>query len=169
MLVFRSSKNNEISGRTAIQKLIYFSMSYLGIPGDFVPHYFGPFSSSVDSTLAQLVSMGLVNEKAVLIDNERKMYHYVMTKDGLIYSNKIAKKHARKMKKIIQITEAFENIGGGDRITKFACAAKVHYLAKGNRFLDINTAIKEAKSLGWQLNESEIVRAADTIKKLATR
>jgi uncharacterized protein YwgA len=168
MLVFHSSKNDRINGRTAIQKLVYFSTSYLGIPTDFIPHYFGPYSALVDSTLGQLVSMGLVEERAFLTDNGRKMYQYVITSDGLVYAKKLFKKYRTKVKTIKKITEAFENIGG-DRINRLACAAKVHYLAKGNRFLDINTVITEAGSHGWLLNESEIVRAADTIKNLASR
>ena len=65
--------------------------------------------------------MGLVAERAVLMDNGRKMYQYVTTNDGIIYSRKVASKHASKFKKIRKITEAFETIGG-DRINRFACA-----------------------------------------------
>ena len=147
---------------------MYFSMSYLGLKGDFIAHYFGPYSASVDSILGQLVSIGLIEERAILTDNSRKMYHYNLTPDGQLYSRKLAKKHDKKMKVINKITDAFENIGG-NRITRFACAAKVHYLAKGNRILTIDSAINEAKSLGWHLSESEIVNAAQTIKSLASR
>jgi hypothetical protein len=143
-------------------------LNYLGIPADFIAHYFGPYSASVDSTLGELVSMDLLKERAYFMENEKKLYQYIITDTGLKYSKKLAKKNSKKLKIINKITDAFENIGE-NKINKFACAAKVHFLAKGNRYVDIDTVIKEAGSHGWVLNESEIVRAADTIKKLASR
>jgi uncharacterized protein len=168
ILILAASEDNRINGRTAIQKVAYFCVNSLNIDNDFIPHYFGPYSASVDSALGRLVSFALVHEVPVLTQNGRTMYYYSLTTDGLTYSRKLITIFRAKYRVIKKVVGAFEKIGG-NRINRLACAAKIHYLARVNRDLTVESAIQQAKSLGWELNEKEIINAVNTLKSLPTR
>lgn len=166
ILILTASTDKKINGRTAIQKLVYFCVNSLKLENDFISHYFGPYSSYVDATLNRLVSLGLVDEKPILIQNGRRMYSYSLTQDGLFYSKKLLTDNKRNYTAIKKIVSIFEKLEG-NRINRLSCAAKIHYLARINKGLTIESAIEKAKSLGWELNEKEIINAVKTIKNIS--
>lgn len=165
ILVISASKENQINGRTSIQKIVYFCVNTLNLENDFIPHFFGPYSSSVDVTLNNLISFGLLYETPISIKNGRRMYSYSLTQDGLKYSKKLMNNNKRVLKKIQKIVGIFEKLGK-NRINLLAFAAKVHYMAQTQEKLTVDSAKEKAKSLGWDLNEREIILATDIAKKI---
>lgn len=166
LILHASTDNNRIDGRTTIQKIGYFVSSRLGIDNGYFPHYFGPYSPIIASNLQNLVSLGLVAEDAVLTQNERKMYSYSLTEDGKTYANSIIPKLKRQFKIVKNVVDRAQVISG-NRINRLSAAAKVHYLAShSDTALTLSSAIEMAKSLGWNLEENQIISGAKTLRKM---
>jgi len=171
MLILESASTGDgkINGRTTIQKIAYFSVSGLGIENDYMPHYFGPYSPSISSSIEELISIGFVEDKLIITNKGRKMYSYFLTDDGKVYSFNLAKKFKTAFSKIKEIVDSVEQISG-DRINRISCAAKIHYLSRNSREknLDIKSALTKAKSLGWDLGEKQIIKGIETLQNLKT-
>ncbi len=166
LILHASSDCNRIDGRTTIQKIAYFVSSSLKIENGYFPHYFGPYSPLIASNLQHLVSLGLVAEEAILTQNERKMYSYYLTQDGKTYAKSIIPKFRQQLKKIVKVVES-ANVISSDRINRLASAAKLHYLlSHSERMLNVSSSIDMAKSLGWNLEEQQILMGARTLTKM---
>ncbi len=166
LILHASSDNSRIDGRTTIQKISYFASSHLKTDYGYFPHYFGPYSPTIASSLQQLVSLGLVAEESVLTQNERKMYSYSLTEDGKTYAKSIVPKFKPQFKTIKKVVDSAQVING-HRINRLSAAAKVHYLTShSNGILTVSSAIELAKSLGWNLEEKQILTGAKTLGRM---
>lgn len=167
ILILHASKDcNRIDGRTTLQKVAYFASNSLKTDYGHFPHYFGPYSPIIAQNLEQLASLGLISEEAVITAKERKMYSYSLTDDGKTYADSLVKRYKKQYQQIKKIVDSVSNIGG-DRISRLSAAAKVHYLATHSREkLTIKTAIEKAQSIGWNLEESQIVGGAKTLIRM---
>ena len=74
LLTLRYSKEELIAGRTLLQKTLYFinfinQKEKLGIEFvpdiEFVPHYYGPYSTQITDEIASLHAAGIVQEDVV--------------------------------------------------------------------------------------------------------
>lgn len=166
LLILQASDDCQIDGRTTIQKIAYFAVCNLKIDNDFIPHYFGPYSTQILSSLEELVSLRLVEERATITHNDRKMYSYRLTEDGRAYSSSLLKTYKREFLTIKKIVDCVKEIRG-DRTTRLSCAAKIHYLSTATKEkLTLQSAIEKAKSLGWNLGEKQIISAISTLHSM---
>lgn len=104
------SPNEEIRGRTRFEKMIYLAKE----TGDadfsyyFVPYHFGPYSADLMNDVKTLKRFRQISEKSVPLDEERTIYLYSLTDEGLELAQKIEKevnkKDLAKFKKFIQKT-----------------------------------------------------------------
>ena len=160
--------SDQVNGKTSIQKIAYFSVSSLGIDNDFKPHYFGPYSHQITSSVEELISLGFVEEKVAFTQNKRKMYSYSLTQDGKLYSSKLSKTLKNIFQEIKKIVDSINQIQQ-DQINRLSCAAKIHYLnniTKSNK-IDIDTAIKNARKLGWNMNEQQIINGKNALENIS--
>src|SRR2546428_11435708 len=125
-----------LEGRTKIQKLSYFISKTGSYPVEFGPHYYGPYSSEVDSALQTLVSFGLL-EETVRTPNlsdpqtvvfEPKFYNYSLTEKGReVLENRFAKDDKERLR-IRELVEKMRRTMNGLQTNTLSAAAKIDFI-----------------------------------------
>jgi uncharacterized protein YwgA len=155
-------------GRTLLQKIIYFYSVLLKEDFGYQPHYYGPYSTTVDNTIKNLKSLGYLNESVDTwgIDNrgfEKKKYKYSLSGDGAYLLDYLSKDNLKVREEIGKIFfKLKENIDLTDT-NSLSIAAKTFHIISHNSSSEIDEkAIKEeAKNIGWNVKEDEIVEATN--------
>src|SRR5207249_5408194 len=98
------ANNGTIDGRTAIQKLAYFSK--IKIPsldvGVFRHYFYGPFSREVALGLEDMTGFSFLEER-VLPGYQYEGYSYSLTKDSKKIADGVTKHYQKESKKIAEI------------------------------------------------------------------
>src|SRR5690242_13150710 len=108
-----------IEGRTLLQKRCFFVALLLKQDElyGFRAHYYGPYSPTIDETLAQLVSLGLVDERrhAFGITGsegfEIRRHDYGLTPDGEAVVGLFREEHATLYKQVEKAAETIVEAG----------------------------------------------------------
>lgn len=155
------SKENNIRGRTAVQKITYFVSVLLGIDLGFFPHYYGPYSRQVASTLEGLVDLDFIEDCMTYTNLNRVMHSLKLNDDGKKLSEPIIQNNKEEAKKIKFVVKKCDTYGQNYDILSWA--AKIHWILK-EKGTPINEyeIISLAKSYDWKLTQEEI----DSAKKL---
>ncbi|WP_424358369.1 hypothetical protein [Methanocella sp. MCL-LM] len=174
ILMTIDSTGGEISGRTAIQKLIYFESLVLDINACYQPYYYGPYSGEVAGGTQSLVSLNFVKEEIDYKESRKfnssedwKKYSYKLSDDGKTVLQSIKEKNESNydlIKKVVEICKRETRMD----IHKLSCAAKVHYLT--NNCTPAPGSLEKiqqyAECHGWQLSDDDIIEASDLIAAL---
>ena len=62
ILTIINHNKGKFSGKTLLQKTIFFLNELLELGISFKPHYYGPYSSDVASSIADLTALGFLEE-----------------------------------------------------------------------------------------------------------
>ncbi len=164
--------NKSIQGKTLLQKKIYFIGILVNEDFGYKPHYYGPFSAKVDEALDDLIAARLVREhieKFTAIDEYgfgMRRYNYTITDDGeMVFNEEIV----NKLPQYESIKKTVEQIESAGKLEYFdlSIAAKAYYiLRKENRPKTNSQIINEARSLGWNIEESHLKKAVSFLGKL---
>ena len=165
-----SAKGNTTVGRTAIQKLVYFSCQKiygLDIP-PYTPHYYGPFSPGVGQALAKLVSYSFVSE-AVIPGMLYGGYSYSLTDDGIKISENTKKDHRDKFDKIGSIVRTCQTFCDLEAVS-LSYASKIYHMLnsqdEGEDELSFDNAVEKAKRIGWKVSPPDVRQGAELLEKL---
>lgn len=160
LVITASSEQNMLIGRTMLQKLCYFILNKLDIENDFVPHYYGPYSPTITKMLGDLIEVKLIEEVNSLTENNRNMYAYFLTEDGMEYSNNLMSEYPQiynEAEKIIQNLI----IAPGDKIETISYAAKIHYINKKKNNIISYKKMSEtdvpSNIYGWNIKNNELM------------
>lgn len=160
-----------ISGRTTLQKKVYFLGVMLGENHGFNPHYYGPYSARVAEANSELKALNYLREEINVYGCnhqgfEMAKYDYFLTEDGQKLLERKKKQYPKKWKKIFNFTNAIE--GAGDlSYMEMAIAAKAYYILTREGGTATKETIKSvAKNLGWSIKETELDRAIDFLDKI---
>ena len=165
ILSILDANGGKVSGRTAIQKLVYLvgCLDPSLKVADYRPYYYGPFSRNVATSLGYLVVDGLVYEtRNPGLDNGGYTYHLTREADATVET--IAKDNGKACD-IIKDTVTKSAAACGLNVSSLSFAAKVHYICteEGGTF---ETATKHAESLGWDMNEEEAAAGRKVLERL---
>jgi uncharacterized protein YwgA len=163
LFVLDNSKK-PLRGKVKLQKLIYFISEKLGLKYDFRPHYFGPYSSVVDSCLRDLLGLGFVkesyfgfgylNDKGFVVGR----YDYGLTKDGKQVLETIKKEKIDEHDEFERTIKSFEPLP--DYLI-LSIAAKLNYLIKEKGgHITISQFNEEAEKLNWGKISAKSIGAA---------
>jgi uncharacterized protein len=164
---------DKIVGRTTIQKLIYFEVVFDLVAAKYRPHYYGPYSSEVASTIQELAALGFIEEKietrettGYTVSDEWKRYCYKLTEDGLSFLGVVRNEDPGDYDNILKIVETCKKRSQlNPQILSWA--AKVHYIASHEkRVMEFKEIISNAKEFKWNLTEENIGVAVDLLKDL---
>ncbi|MCK5643288.1 MAG: hypothetical protein KAJ19_20940 [Gammaproteobacteria bacterium] len=160
-----------ISGRTALQKKVYFLGVMLGENHGFNPHYYGPYSAQVAEANSELKALNYLREDVHVYGwnhrgFEMAIYDYSLTEDGQKLLDRKKKQYPEKWRKISNFTTAIE--GAGDlSYMELAIAAKAYYILTREGGMATKETIRSvAKNLGWSIKEMELDRAIDFLDKI---
>ena len=156
------------SGRTRMQKVVFFLSRQLRVSVPYSPYYYGPYSEQVAASLDSLVARGLVEEKVRPFPSqgpfEGKEYTYTLTDDGKAVLEAIRQRHPDEYERADrQISKLLQD----DPSTRaLAVASKVLTAAKRSKQPVGRRELREhAASLGWAVSEDDVRDGVDLLVK----
>lgn len=159
------------SGRTLLQKRAFFVALLSKVdPGlDFDAHYYGPYSSTVDNTIAQLKNMGFIREETndfgVMSGGfEMRRYDYQLTEQGEQIAKSLATfpESQKILHSVSKIVEA-----GDPNYVELSIAAKAYFIiSKQNRPMSVPEITKEAGKYNWSIGEQSVSKAVNFLLTL---
>ncbi len=165
--VVANRPKQRLTGRTLLQKTLFFLNELEGLGIRFRPHYYGPFSDEVTNATASLVARGALHELAesfVFPDDpfEARRYTYQLTDLGkAMMESQPAEETACEShcETIWQESTDYNEL---------AAASKLYYiLSKDNERCFAYDAIREkAKGLGWDLTKEQLEKAVSLLQTL---
>ena len=156
LLSVLGSSSAPVDGRTAIQKIAYFSSIKTEVDLGYKPHFYGPYSPVVSGLLENLVAMGFIEERARLTSHDRTMYSYSLTDDGVRLVDDIRRRETSKLSTIHRVVDRCERIAGNS-ISVLSWAAKVYFLlSQRGQEISYREAEEAGKRFGWNLSRKEI-------------
>lgn len=170
-------KGQKIPGRTALQKISYFTNEVLHSSIAFKPHLYGPFSPEVAASSDVLVSACLLREEIERgsfvksgKEQEWTRHTYSLTDDGKKYCTWLANKPdliepEAKVREVVLKLKAETDLDP-DILSKLA---KVHFIRKTCGIDAPSPAIisKAARKYGWNVPVGVVRQSLITIDRLA--
>ena len=162
--------NKTFTGRTLLQKAVYFVNEMADCGVYFKPHYYGPYSSDVAVALENLVSIGFLNETEERFSpdwnvwGEVRRYTFKLTSEGTEIIKKI--KGTPEYKQIKKILKNLDRFKVAHDYNKLSQAAKIYHIVKSNGKVTVRKIKKEASALGWDLKDSAINEMSSFLEKL---
>ena len=178
VLLTYSAFSNKISGKTMLQKKVYFTGVLSGKIETlkYKPHYYGPYSSEVDHANNELKSFGYIEETTSTwgispSGFENIKYDFKLTEVGIKIAEKKKKEFPGEWTQIKHAVEKIANAGDISYIS-LSVAAKAYYILTQREGKMSLKEIKEiAKKFGWNLQENELTNAIKFLEEtnLASR
>lgn len=177
ILMTIESAGGTVSGRTAIQKLVYFESCVVDVNACYQPYYYGPYSAEIAGATQSLVSLNFLAEEIDYKESKKlpgsedwKTYKYKISDDGKKVLEMIKKKHPAEyedIKKVVTVCKQESELDIG----RLSRAAKVHYLFRNvsgpdNSVLSTEEISSISEDYGWQLTEEDVEKAFTLIGSL---
>lgn len=163
--------DRRISGRTLLQKRVYFLSEMLDENHGFSPHYYGPYSSQVAEANSELKALGFIEEDRTVYGwnhsgFEMARYDYSLTEDGLKLLERKKKEYPDEWKQIYDAANRIKGAGTVDYM-ELALAAKAYFILTRQGGTASKETIKTvAQKFGWTINELELEKAIDFLNKI---
>jgi len=158
-----SACGGRIRGRTYLQKLGYFVAELSGMPMDYEPQYYGPYSASVASATSVLVAHEILSESSGHSVFETGRYTYRLQSDEFI--DRIKARKLEDFERVLAATTAVANTKMARSPNSLAVAAKVHsVLARRATEMTARQLVEAAQEMGWGISEDDV---ADMLGSLA--
>lgn len=169
LLTLRYSSDHMISGRTLLQKTLYFIGEKMKLGIDFIPHYYGPYSSSIADETASLCAAGIIRESVVRfgpmsvgVAFEPRQYTYQLTNEGELISEVIEKNNPEKAKKVSKTLQTMREAGLADDYRSLSVAAKMHHILKSeDKPMTPSEILEQSRELGWEIDDAAASAAVD--------
>ena len=157
-----------ISGRTLLQKRLYFLSVLAGRNFGYRPHYYGPYSQFVADNVGALCEAGFLKEEVETLPEsiggfgEVKRYSCSSTDDteALIDDRREQVEPYVKNVKMINSDQITNDV------TLLSVAAKVHFIVSGQGRATRQEIMDLAKRLGWKISEKQILRVVGYLETL---
>jgi uncharacterized protein YwgA len=162
-----------IRGRTLLQKICYFADVKVSLGLGFRPHYYGPYSATVEEALGELKALGFVSEEIIgygVVQNpgfgEFRRYDYRLTKDGERIVNQVKANYPDIYRRISEIAQWIKDCGNPD-YRELSLAAKTCFiLKKQDKPVTFAELEREARKFNWDLPTDSINKAVECLNKL---
>lgn len=160
-------------GRTSLQKVAYLTGRALDRDLGHRAHYYGPFSSVIETETETLVLSDLVEEKvrslgfANAAGFEAKQYDFKLTNAGRERLAFIHDRYGPQVEVVNHVVDSLIEITGGLDQRMLSPAAKVDYIAaREGRPVTTKDVRLAASDLGWRLSNSQIESVLALLSKL---
>lgn len=164
---------NNVLGRTSIQKLIYFLSIFGIVEVKYLPHYYGPYSADVSSSIQILSSIDFLKEKietpettGYSVPENWKRYLYSLSTDGEQLAKDIKKSDTLEYGEIYRIIKICkDSVNFNPDILSWA--AKINYIiSKKGEPMTYEAIINTADSFGWKLSPEQVNMGVKLLKNL---
>ncbi|HXT82743.1 MAG TPA: hypothetical protein VN704_00085 [Verrucomicrobiae bacterium] len=164
-----AANDEQIVGRTTIQKLIYFEdilIPEIKLIEPYVAYFYGPFNKEVAKSLEQMVVFNILEEKT--LSGRHEGYLYRVSEKGTPIMSKLLDKYNKSYIKIENLVNiCYEHCKLDPNVLSFA--AKIHYILNSNnkmKKMNNDNLVKIANNLGWKISKSEINQGVGLLEKL---
>ena len=153
---------SSIRGRTLLQKKMYFLSVLSHEDFGFRPHYFGPYSPQVSTSLSALIEAGFVKETRIgygvqTTFGEMTRFDYRLTESGL----RVVKGDSTVLDSYRMHISKINSSDIASNLETMSIAAKVHFVIPSDGEVTISEIKKEAQSLGWTVPDASIDEVID--------
>lgn len=169
-----SAKGGRIKGRTMLQKTCYFVsiLSRGEFETDFKAHFYGPYAPSLDDTLNELVSNGLLQQRQIAFGAadrsgfEIRRNDFELTEAGEEIVELVKKRDAGHWAAIEECIRKIRDAGDPGYV-ELSISAKVYFIVSSrDEKLTRQAITRHAQSLGWDINPESIEEAIKFLEKL---
>jgi hypothetical protein len=165
------ANGGEVQGRTLLQKRAYFVSLLTGIKVSlgFDAHYYGPYSATVDGTVAEMKNLGFIEEAStgfgvVSGGFEMRRYDYRLTPDGECLVEQL--RDSDDYKKIKRASDQIAAAGDPNYI-ELSIAAKAYFiLHRNNSPMTANELAEAAKKFSWEISQESLQNAFRILRNL---
>ena len=173
ILVTIKIAGNNFLGRTSIQKLVYFLSVFKIVEVKYRPHYYGPYSVDVASSIQMLSSIDFLNEKVETsettgypVPEDWKRYLYSLSTDGEQIVGQFKKSNRSDYDEIYRVIKICkDSVNFNPDILSWA--AKINYiLSKKEESMTYEAIINTADSFGWKLSSEQVDMGVKLLKNL---
>lgn len=167
-----NAAGGKISGRTKLQKTVYFTGAIAGCLDrlGYRAHYYGPYSSEVTAAVDELRGLGFLSQHvsssgAVNAQGfEIARYDYELTEVGKLVAEEKAVAHPIEWKGIQAAFDRMKAVRDVDYV-RLSIAAKSYFLQRANpQPLSPEELSRRTSPYGWQVSPEQF-READTLLK----
>ena len=163
----QGASSMSVQGRTLFQKRIYFLSVLANEDFGFRPHYYGPYSSLVSTSLSALVEADLVVEARVGYGvantfGEVVRYDYKLSESGKI----VVEQRPEIVSPYREYLDKIDDSGISVDLNTVSIAAKVHFIVADQGKATVEQIQKMARSLGWSISEDSVKSVVDYLSRL---
>jgi uncharacterized protein YwgA len=174
ILTFYYSDRKMIAGRTLLQKTLYFLSERLDLGLDFIPYYYGPYSTEVTDVISSLKAAGIIEEKVerfspfnFRVTFEPRHHTYRLTEIGKEIAVMTVAKEKESADRINSALEEMKVFGAANDYKNLSIAAKMHQiLGIEGKKMTAEEILEEAQSIGWNIEETEAESAINFLEKM---
>lgn len=174
LLLVSKCQDSPEFGRTSLQKVAYFAGLALDRDLGHQAHYYGPFSSLVESEIDALALSDLLEESVTPLGFSSssgfgvRKYQYRLTVDGERRVEDIVRVHPEESMVLGDLVDLLRDHAGGLDQSVLSPAAKVLYIAHQNQNRSVSTEeiALAGEDLGWQLDAARVERVARLLERL---
>jgi uncharacterized protein YwgA len=160
LLLVVNNNENELRGRTLLQKKVYFLSVLMKVDLGFSPHYYGPYSSYVASQLDSLVNCGLLKEITESFSNDQNVFGEIRRHTYSVPDNfESVWQDIQKKPRFSEWQDALSQINDqkiSEDFNKLSIAAKVHYIVNWKEESTIEEIKQIAKEYKWKVSDEDI-------------
>jgi hypothetical protein len=172
VLCMLGESGGSIKGKTKLQKRGYFLSLRIDHDLGYKPHYYGPFSPTIDSAISELKALGFVEER---IDRfgaagdqgfEIKRFEYVLTEDG---KSVIEVLKQSKSKDYSLVSTALAKVAGNhepDYVVQSVAAKAIFILKQQKKPMNSQQIREEAKKFDWNVSAENLNKAVEYLRKI---
>lgn len=158
-----------ISGRTLLQKKLYFLSVLARENFGYRPHYYGPYSQLVADNLGALCQAGFLKEEVDTFRPESiggfgevKRYSYSETEDTYA----LVEDRWDQIEPYLNYVRIINSDQITDDVDLLSFAAKVHFIVSGQGRATGQQIIEIAASLGWKISEKQLPQIVGYLETL---
>lgn len=173
IMLLLDTHGGRVEGKTKLQKELYFLSIKLDLPLDYKPHFYGPYSNTVEMSLDELIGVGFINYRSESygldsVGFEIKKNIYDVSEHGLKWISTLRKENEDEYNKIKSFVDRLKDIGDPDYY-KLSVAAKAYFILlkeKHQSGLTLEQIKSKSKEVGWNISDVDVNKAADILFKL---
>ena len=175
VLAVLQASDGVVVGRTRLQKLVYLASQALRTDCGYRPHYYGPYSSEVASTVDSQVSRRVLAEMPESFgvgspqfpghDGEMRRYTYALTPDGRGAVEWHRQRHGEEFDVAVGLIQCLLASGADWKVLCYA--AKLYHILKAEGSSMTYTAAQQrAQELGWEMKPEEIAEGVRLLSEV---
>ncbi len=134
MLLVLAASGGKISGKTLLQKRLYFVSLKLKKDLRYKAHYYGPYSAEINASLSECVGLDFVEAKtsgfgvADQAGYEVRRYDYVLTDEGVEMVEDLKTRPKQEYDYICQTLNVLEKAGAAKDYQDLSIVAKTMHI-----------------------------------------